>query len=57
MGTVMALSPKYPSIETPKSRPTMSPSLSTRFFDGTPWMTSSLIEMQTLWLNVRPWTT
>ena len=45
-GSVIALSPKYPSSDAPTSIEMMSPSFSTRRPDGIPWITSSLIDAQ-----------
>ena len=45
-GSVIALSPKYPSSDAPTSIEMMSPSCSRRRPDGIPWITSSLIDAQ-----------
>jgi len=45
-GSVIALSPKYPSSDAPTSSEMMSPSFNTRRPDGIPWITSSLIDAQ-----------
>ena len=45
-GSVIALSPKYPSSDAPTSIEMTSPSFSTRRPEGIPWITSSLIDAQ-----------